>query len=57
LVINQSLFSLDGIRRRHVFGILLLSDAAFCEQAFKLLQENIGRSIEDIGRLDLRYLE
>jgi hypothetical protein len=37
-------------------GCLLLSDAAFCEQVFKLLQENIGRSIEYIGSLDLSYL-
>ena len=50
-------FSLDGIQGGIYLGCLLLSDAAFCEQAFKLLQENIGRSIEDIGRLDLSYLE
>ena len=37
-------------------GCLLLSDGAFCEQLFKLLQQNVGRSIEDIGSLDLSYL-
>ena len=38
-------------------GCLLLSDGAFCEQLLKLLQENIGRSIGEIGSLDLSYLE
>jgi hypothetical protein len=35
---------------------LLLDDASFCEQLCTLLQQNIGRSIEEIGGLDLSYL-
>jgi hypothetical protein len=38
-------------------GCLLLSDAAFGEQIFKLFQENIGRSIEEIGSLHVGHLE
>jgi hypothetical protein len=37
-------------------GCLMLSNAAFCERVFKVLQENVGRSIEDIGSIDLSHL-
>jgi hypothetical protein len=38
-------------------GCLLLSDLSFCESVSKLLEENIGRSIEYIGGLDLSHLD
>jgi hypothetical protein len=37
-------------------GCLLFDDLSFCEKISKLLEENIGRSIEYIGRLDLSCL-
>jgi hypothetical protein len=37
-------------------GCLLFSDASFCQQISKLLQEHCGDSIEYIGGLDLTYL-
>src|SRR5881409_3770809 len=38
-------------------GCLLLSDLSFCESVSKLLEENIGRSIEYISGLDLSHLD
>jgi hypothetical protein len=38
-------------------GCLLLSDFSFCERVSKLLEQNIGRSIEYIGSLDLSHLD
>jgi hypothetical protein len=32
---------------------LMFDDAAFCKQIYELLQRNIGRSIEEIGDLDV----
>ena len=34
---------------------LTFDDAAFCKQIYDLLQRNTGRSIEEIGDLDLSY--
>lgn len=34
---------------------LMFDDATFCEQIYKLLQQNIGRRIEEIGDLDLSH--
>jgi hypothetical protein len=36
-------------------GTLLFSDAAFCWQLHDILQQNLGRSIEEIGDLDLSF--
>jgi hypothetical protein len=34
---------------------LMFDDAAFCKQIYELLQRNTGRSIEQIGDLDLSF--
>ena len=34
---------------------LRFDDPAFCKHIYELLQQNIGRLIEDIGDLDLTY--
>jgi hypothetical protein len=34
---------------------LTFDDPAFCKQIYDLLQQNIGRSIEEIGDLDLSF--
>jgi hypothetical protein len=37
-------------------GCLLIADATFCEQLGKLLMNYYGRSIKDIGDIDLSHL-
>ena len=36
-------------------GALLLTDAIFCSQLYAILHQHIGRSIKEIGDLDLSY--
>jgi hypothetical protein len=36
-------------------GALLFSDETFCKQLHRILQRHIGRSIEEIGDLDLSH--
>ena len=36
-------------------GALLFDDAVFCEQIFDLLETCIGRSIKEIGGLDVSH--
>jgi hypothetical protein len=36
-------------------AILMFDDATFCKQIYNLLQQNIGRRIEEIGDLDLSF--
>ena len=37
-------------------GCLLLDNLSFCKQLSRLLEKNIGRSVKEIGGLDLSYL-
>jgi hypothetical protein len=37
----------------HYLGVLLFDDVAFCHQITDLLQQHIGRSIGEIGDLDV----
>ena len=37
-------------------GILLVEDYAFCQQLFTLLVQHCGRSIRDIGDIDLTHM-
>jgi hypothetical protein len=37
-------------------GCLLIDNLPFCEQVSKLLEKNVGRSVKEIGRLDLSHL-
>jgi hypothetical protein len=36
-------------------GVLLFDDLSFCREAFKLLSNNLGHSIKEIGNLDTSY--
>jgi hypothetical protein len=36
-------------------GMLIVEDAAFCDTVFNLLQSNLGRSIKEIGDLDVGH--
>jgi hypothetical protein len=40
---------------QHYVGGLLLDDSAFCSQICALLQQNIGRSIKEIGELEVSF--
>jgi hypothetical protein len=42
-------------RWEHYVGTLLFDDATFCHQITVLLRQHIGRSIEEIGDLDLSH--
>ena len=37
-------------------GCLLLDNLSFCKQLSRLLEKNVGRSVKEIGGLDLSYL-
>jgi hypothetical protein len=41
--------------KEHFVGSLIFDDIEFCRQISSLLQQHIGRSIEEIGDLDLSY--
>jgi hypothetical protein len=43
---------LDDVR---YMADLRFDDFPFCKQIYELLQQNIGRSIEEIGDLDMSY--
>ncbi len=36
-------------------GALVLNDKAFCRQLYSILQDSVGKSIKEIGDLDLSY--
>jgi hypothetical protein len=36
-------------------GMMVFDDPKFCSHIFALLQRNVGRSIKDIGDLDLSH--
>jgi hypothetical protein len=36
-------------------GVLIFDDSSFCRDVFKLLSNNLGRSIKEIGDLDITY--
>jgi hypothetical protein len=38
-------------------GALMLEDAAFCQRLCSIIQQNAGRTIAEIGSIDLRSLE
>ena len=40
---------------RNYIGTLLIDDAAFCLHVYFILQGQRGRSIEEIGSLDMSY--
>src|SRR5262245_45428144 len=42
-------------RGAEYIGALLLSDTAFCREIFGLLVQKCGKTIREIGDIDLRY--
>jgi hypothetical protein len=36
-------------------GALILSDPGFCQEIYRVLLENIGRRVIDIGSIDISY--
>src|SRR5256714_746205 len=42
--------------REHYVGSLIFNDVAFCSQISKLLRDQVGRSVKEIGDLDLSYM-
>ena len=49
-------YLLIEFRRMMYVGTLLFDDATFCRQLCEFLQNHIGKSIEEIGDLDLSHL-
>src|SRR2546425_73229 len=41
--------------KEHYVGCLIFDDIAFCSQISKLLQNQIGHPVKEIGDLDLSY--
>lgn len=50
-----TIFLAISFENRRYVGCMALSDAAFCNQLFSILREQIGASIEAIGDLDLSF--
>ena len=50
-----TIFLAIAFENRRYVGCMALSDAPFCNQLYTILRGQIGRSIEDIGDLDLSF--
>jgi hypothetical protein len=48
-------FLIIEFQTRRYMGSLLFQDAVFCRQLHDLLQQHLGRSIKEIGDLDLSF--
>ena len=59
-VFNESMptaiFMKMEFKAREYMGFLSVGDAVFCLQLDRLLNQNIGRSIEEIGDIDISVL-
>ena len=44
-----------GYRQSYYMGTLLFGDRAFCLQIYQILTNNCGKSIQQIGAIDLSY--
>lgn len=54
LIDNKIFMFVDQKGKRYI-GLLSFDDRAFCSDLFKLLELQIGRSIKEIGDLDLTF--
>ena len=52
---DNKIFMLVDQNDRRYMGILSLDNPALCSELFKLLKLQIGRSIKEIGDMDLAY--
>jgi len=59
VILNQAapdkLFLRMEIKSERYMGCLAFNDHVFCRQLYMFLQDHIGKSIQDIGDLDLSY--
>ncbi len=51
----KRLFLIMELENDHYMGCLVFGESGFCQQLSKILETNAGRSIEDIGDLDLSH--
>jgi hypothetical protein len=54
-LINNKIFMFMQCEGLRYMGFLSFDDVSFCSQIYTLLKANIGRSIKEIGDLDLSY--
>lgn len=54
--IPTAIFMKMEFKAREYMGFLSVGDAVFCLQLDKLLNHHIGRSIEEIGDIDVSVL-
>jgi hypothetical protein len=52
---GQKLIIVMKLDDQRYTAILMFDDTTFCKQIYNLLQQNIGRRIEEIGDLDLSF--
>jgi hypothetical protein len=53
--LSKRLFLRMKLDQELYMGALLFTDATFCEQLHGILKQHIGRSIKEIGDLDLGF--
>ena len=51
----KRLFLLMDLENEHYVGCLVFSEIGFCQQLGEILQTQAGRSIKEIGDLDLSH--
>jgi hypothetical protein len=51
----QMFFFMENQGSRYI-GVVFVGDAAFCRQLAGILQDYVGRTLEDIGAIDLSAL-
>jgi hypothetical protein len=50
-----TIFLAISFENRRYVGCMALSDPAFCNQLFAILRGQIGRSVAEVGDLDLSF--
>jgi hypothetical protein len=55
ILIDNKIFLFMQYRSYRYMGVMTFDDLAFCRAMFLLLKSNVGRTIEEIGNLDLSY--
>lgn len=55
-LINNKVFMFTQYQSSRYMGFMAFDDPTFCSQICTLLKANIGRSIKEIGDLDLSHM-
>ena len=55
LIANKIFVAMDHLGERYI-AVLAFDDQLFTKQLYPLLLQNVGRSIQEIGDLDLSHL-